>query len=60
MKWDQFRRSEKVEDFRDPDKPVPPDDLTEFYQSINEMLKITNSDLAKDLGQPRKDDADRA
>jgi hypothetical protein len=32
------------------DRPVEKPDLTEFYQSINEMLKITNSELAKDLG----------
>ena len=48
--WDNFRRSENVEDYRDADKPVEKPDLSEFYQSINEMLKISGSELAKDLG----------
>lgn len=51
MKTDKFRRSPNVEDYRDPLKPVqPPDNLGDFYQSINDMLKITNSEPAKDLG----------
>ena len=53
MKWTEWRRSENVEDYRDPNKPVPPDDptdLTSFYESINEMIKITNSTLADDAG----------
>jgi len=56
MKWENWRRSEKVEDYRDPNKPVATeDDLSEFYNSINEMIKITNSDIAKDLGNPEDD-----
>ena len=50
LKWLDWRRSEKVDDYRDPNKPVEPDDLTDFYTSINEMIQITNSDLANDLG----------
>jgi len=50
MKYDSFRRSTGVEDYRDPDKPLDKDDLTGFHQSINEMIRITNSTLAKDAG----------
>ena len=50
MKTEKFRRSNKVEDYRDINKPVAPDDLSDFYESINEMLKITNSQPANDLG----------
>ena len=50
MKWMFWRRSENVEDYTDPQKPVEPVDLTEFNMSINEMIKITNSDQAKELG----------
>lgn len=50
MRFDKFHRSENVEDFRDPNKPVeklvaPAADLT-----INEMIKLTDSQLAEDAG----------
>lgn len=48
MKWDKFRRSENVEDFTDPSKPVPP---SEFEgASISETLKLQASGLAHDVG----------
>lgn len=50
MKTDKFRRSKNVEDYRDQNRPVKKPDLSDFYQSINDMLKITNSEPAKDLG----------
>lgn len=50
MRWSDWRRSDQVEDYRDPAKPIEQPDLSEFYQSINEQLKITNSTLAKDAG----------
>ena len=48
MKWDKFRRSESVEDYRDPQKPVMPTEPD--FESINEILKVNNSELAKDIG----------
>ena len=50
MKYDEWRRSTRVGDYRDPNKPVEKDDLTAFYESIANMIRITNSDLAKDAG----------
>lgn len=52
MDWDKWRRSTSVEDYRDTKKPLDPAgaDLAAFYESINEMIRITNSDLAKDAG----------
>lgn len=59
MKIDKFRRSDKVEDYRDTMKPVLPPELDEFATSIVEQQKITNSTLADDLGGgeilPKKD-----
>ena len=51
MKTEKFRRSNKIEDYRDHNQPGPGIDLIdpEFAQSINEMIKITNSTLAADL-----------
>lgn len=34
MKWEGFRRSENVEDYRDPNKPVPKEDTF----TINEIV----------------------
>lgn len=51
MKYDQFRRSDNVEDYRDPNKPVV-DTVDVTWITISEQLKITNSDIAKDLGDP--------
>lgn len=48
MKSDKFRRSENVEDYRDPNKPVK--DEPGEGTSINEIIKLTGSDLAHDLG----------
>ena len=50
MRWAFWRRSENVEDYTDPNKPVVPADLAEFAASINEMTKIVNSDLSRDAG----------
>ena len=52
MKTEKFRRSNKIEDYRDHNQPGPGIDPIdpEFAQSINEMIKITNSTLAADLG----------
>lgn len=52
MKWQNFRRSENVEDYTDPNKPVA-DDWRDG-ESINERLKLYNSELAKEFGDPRK------
>ena len=48
MKWFNWRRSENVEDYRDPDKPVSNTDTPRL--SINEVIELTNSQLAKDAG----------
>jgi len=51
MKFDKFRRSDNVEDFRDPDKPVVMSPDTAAYPiTINDALKLTGSDLAKEAG----------
>jgi hypothetical protein len=50
MKYSSFRRSTAIEDYRDPERPVEKDDLSGFFQSLNEMRKITNSTIADDLG----------
>lgn len=50
MRWSDWRRSDKVEDYRDPNKPVEQPDLSEFYTSINKQIEITNSTLAQDAG----------
>lgn len=50
MRWAGWRRSDAVEDYRDPNKPLNETDLTDYYNSINEQLKITNSTLADDAG----------
>lgn len=52
MKWEQFRRSENVEDYRDPLKPV--ENKPDNFESITEHLALTNSQLAKDAGEPRE------
>ena len=48
MKWDEFRRSENVEDYTDPNKPVP--QKIEVQETIREHLALVNSELAKDAG----------
>ena len=53
MKWQNWRRSENVEDYRDPNKPVV-NVFDVVVETINEVLKMTNSKLAKDAGDPRK------
>ena len=50
MKSNKFRRSQNIEDYRDPTKPVLPPDLNEFADSIVNMQKITNSTLADEAG----------
>ena len=50
MRWLDWRRSKNVEDYTDPDKPVAPVDLADGAVSINEKLRMTNSDLARDAG----------
>lgn len=54
MKWWKFRRSQKVEDYRDPNRPVKPAEESDSDNSfsINERIEVTNSDLAKELGDP--------
>lgn len=49
MKTDNFRRSDNVEDYRDPKKPID-HSLDMFFEAISAMLKLTNSTLAKDAG----------
>lgn len=48
MKWEQFRKSENVEDFTDINKPV--ENKLEAYTSIKETINLSNSELAKDAG----------
>lgn len=48
MKWDEFRRSENIEDFTDINKPV--ENKMEAHETINERLELVNSKLAKDAG----------
>lgn len=48
MKWQDWRRSTSVEDYRDPNKPIDKDD--KVFQTINETIRVTNSALAKDAG----------
>lgn len=50
MKWDQFRRSDNVEDYRDPNKSIAPKDQLVEGQSINERMAIAHSMLAHDAG----------
>lgn len=38
MKSNKFRRSQNVEDYRDPNKPVLPPELDEFAQSIADQM----------------------
>lgn len=49
MKYDKFRRSDNVEDYRDPNKPVDPAAPAEGA-SIKDVLNLTGSQLAKDAG----------
>lgn len=49
MKTDNFRRSDNVEDYRDPNKPI--DKRTDFvFEAISEIIKLANSTLAKEAG----------
>ena len=48
MKWKDWPRSENIEDYRDPDKPVSQADTPQL--SINEVIELTNSQLARDVG----------
>lgn len=49
MKWDHFRRSENLEDYRDPKKKV--ENKVDPSLSLNEMRELAKSQLAKDLKQ---------
>lgn len=48
MKWDEWRRSQNVEDYTDSSKPVV--NKFDSPESINEHLQLTSSELAKDAG----------
>ncbi len=48
MRWDKFRRSDNVEDYRDPMKPVKACIVAGL--SLLEMIWLTSSKLAKDAG----------
>lgn len=50
MKYDKFRRSKNVEDYSDPDTPVEKSPPLSAPMSINDMLKMQDSQLAKDAG----------
>lgn len=47
MKWDKWRRSSEIGDYRDPNAPVTnaPEGAT-----ISETIKLEKSDLARDAG----------
>lgn len=48
MRWKGFRRSDKVEDYTNPDKAVTPE--TPEGLTLNDQIKLTGSDLAKEAG----------
>ena len=48
MRWFNWRRSKNVEDYRDINKPV--ENKPDPQLSINEVIELTNSQLAKDAG----------
>ena len=48
MRWLNWRRSKNVEDFTDPEKPV--ENKPDPQLSINEVIELTNSQLARDAG----------
>lgn len=57
MKWDKFRRSENVEDFTDPAKPVRVFDIAaSAFMTLAEMMKLRKSTIAHDAGA---DDVDK-
>ena len=48
MKWDEFRRSDNIEDFTDPSNPkIGP---LETPGQVTEIIKLRESQLAKDAG----------
>lgn len=48
MRWGHFRRSENVEDYRNPVKPV--ENRPSWFMTLMEMLGLTKSKLAHDAG----------
>lgn len=48
MRYDDFRRSENIEDYRDPKKPVK--NFLDACFTIAEALGLMGSRLAKDAG----------
>ena len=50
MKWQNWRRSENVEDYTDPNKPVN-NPIAACVITIAEVCKLIASALAKDAGR---------
>lgn len=49
MKWDNWRRSDNVEDYRDPNRPVSSADPI-LGVSVMQQIALSNSSMAQALG----------